>query len=158
MPASYPGSVKTFTTKVNGVDAPDAEHINDLQLEVAAVETELLGGWTDYSNTSTVTGWSSFTTKQIYYKSIGKLVFVEFNIDGTSNADSAQFTLPFTRSGISEIRLLSAVVMDNGAYQSAPGAIRLTANLVRVYLNGLLTVFTASGRKIVQGQFFFVKS
>jgi len=158
MPASYPGSVKSFTTKVNGVDAPDAEHINDLQLEVAAVETELLNGWTDYSNTSTVTGWSSFTTKQIYYKAIGKLVFVEFNIDGTSNANSAQFTLPFNRSGISEIRLLSAVVMDNGAYQSAPGAIRLTANLVRVYLNGLLTVFTASGRKIVQGQFFFVKS
>ncbi len=158
MPASYPGSVKSFTTKIDGVDDVQAAHVNDLQLEVEAVETELLNGWVDYSNTSTVTGWSSFTTKQIYYKAIGKLIFVDFNINGISNADSAQFTLPFNRSGATEVRILSAVVMDNGAYQSAPGAIRLTTNLVRVYLNGLLTVFTASGRKIVQGQFFFVKT
>ncbi len=41
MAASYPGSLKTFTTKSNLVDLVDASHINDLQLEVAAIETEL---------------------------------------------------------------------------------------------------------------------
>ena len=41
MPASYPGSVKSFTTKVDGVDDVQAAHVNDLQLEVEAVETEL---------------------------------------------------------------------------------------------------------------------
>lgn len=41
MAASYPGSIKTFTTKTNKVDLVDADHINDLQLEVTAIETEL---------------------------------------------------------------------------------------------------------------------
>ena len=41
MPASYPGSVKNFTTKVDGVDDVQAAHVNDLQLEVTAVETDL---------------------------------------------------------------------------------------------------------------------
>lgn len=41
MPASYPGSIKTFTTKTNKVDLVDAAHVNDLQAEVVALETEL---------------------------------------------------------------------------------------------------------------------
>jgi len=41
MPASYPSSVKSFITKVNGVDWPDMSHINDPQLEIVAIETEL---------------------------------------------------------------------------------------------------------------------
>lgn len=41
MAASYPTAIKSFTTKVDGVDYPQASHINDLQLEVTAIETEL---------------------------------------------------------------------------------------------------------------------
>lgn len=41
MAASYPTAIKSFTTKVDGVDYPQASHINDLQLEVEAIETEL---------------------------------------------------------------------------------------------------------------------
>ena len=41
MAASYPGAVKSFTTKVDLVDTVDADHVNDLQLEVTAIETEL---------------------------------------------------------------------------------------------------------------------
>ena len=41
MPASYPSSIKTFTTKVDSVDYPQAEHVNSLQDEVNAIETEL---------------------------------------------------------------------------------------------------------------------
>lgn len=156
MPASYPGSAKTFTTKVNGVDAPDADHINDLQLEVNAVETDLLKAPVDYSATSTVTGWSSFTTKQIFYLKIGKLVWVEFNLAGTSNDTVAQFTLPYSRSGgVTEERLPFVVIADNGAFQATPGTIRLTTNLVRIHKDGLLTAFTNTGTKTVFGQFFY---
>lgn len=42
MTATFPGAIRSFTTKVNLVDAPDAEHINSLQEEVVAIETELL--------------------------------------------------------------------------------------------------------------------
>lgn len=43
MPASYPSSAKSFTTKNSG-QTIDPNHINDLQLEVAAVETDLIAG------------------------------------------------------------------------------------------------------------------
>jgi hypothetical protein len=43
MPASYPSSAKTFTTKSNNTTA-DASHINDVQLEITAIEQDLLSG------------------------------------------------------------------------------------------------------------------
>lgn len=41
MPAVYPGSVRTFTTKVNNVDIIDASHPNVLQEEVVALQSTL---------------------------------------------------------------------------------------------------------------------
>ena len=41
MAASFPGSVKSFTTKADNVDDVVAAHVNDLQLEVSAIETAL---------------------------------------------------------------------------------------------------------------------
>jgi hypothetical protein len=38
---SYPGSIVSFTTKTDGADYPQAEHINSLQNEVVAIETAL---------------------------------------------------------------------------------------------------------------------
>lgn len=43
MPASYPTSAKSFTSKSNG-QTVDASHVNDLQLEVTAIETDILAG------------------------------------------------------------------------------------------------------------------
>ena len=43
MPASYPTSAKSFTTK-NTNDTNQAAHVNDLQLEVTAIETDLIAG------------------------------------------------------------------------------------------------------------------
>jgi hypothetical protein len=43
MPASYPTSAKTFTTKSNNTTA-DASHINDVQLEITAIEQDLIAG------------------------------------------------------------------------------------------------------------------
>lgn len=45
MPASYPSSAKTFTTKSDGPgNTILAAHINDLQLEVSAIEQDLITG------------------------------------------------------------------------------------------------------------------
>jgi hypothetical protein len=38
---SYPGAIASFTTKTDGVDYPQAAHINSLQNEVVAIETAL---------------------------------------------------------------------------------------------------------------------
>ena len=42
MAASYPTSVKSFSAKVNG-DLIPATHVTDLEAEVVAIETALLG-------------------------------------------------------------------------------------------------------------------
>jgi hypothetical protein len=41
MPASYPLSVRPFTTKVNVIDIVDASHPNSLQEEVVAIESTI---------------------------------------------------------------------------------------------------------------------
>lgn len=45
MPASYPSSAKTFTTKSDGAgNTILAAHINDVQVEITAIEQDLLAG------------------------------------------------------------------------------------------------------------------
>jgi hypothetical protein len=45
MPASYPSSAKTFTTKSDGAgNTILAAHINDVQLEITAIEQDLIAG------------------------------------------------------------------------------------------------------------------
>ena len=156
MPASYPTSVKSFTTKVNGVDAPDAEHINDLQLEVEAVETELLDGMVDYSAISTITGWSSFTTKKIYYKKIGKMVFVSFDLRGTSNSTVSNFTLPFisVNNGLKVTSVCQ--IMDNGTLAFGMQEIQPNTSNVGIFPSASGGNWVASGDKYCIGQLWFV--
>lgn len=41
MPASYPGTIKVFTSKANVVDVVDAAHVNEIQVELIAVQETL---------------------------------------------------------------------------------------------------------------------
>lgn len=58
----YPGSVQSFTTKQDGVDYPQASHINQLQTEVEAIETELIT--TGLTNTLNVNAGIKFPATQ----------------------------------------------------------------------------------------------
>lgn len=55
--ASFPSSVKTFTTKADNVDLYQAAHVNDLQDEVVAVEQAFL------TTATTITPAWTFTEK-----------------------------------------------------------------------------------------------
>jgi hypothetical protein len=118
---------------------------------LAPVET----AWTDYSATSTIVGWGSYTTKQVYYKKVGKVVFVAFNIEGTSNNAATTFTLPTNSASIVSI-IAPIVVLDNNirkalAYLSlAHGAATVTLS---IDTDG--TAWTASGNKAVYGLFWY---
>jgi hypothetical protein len=113
--------------------------------------------WTDYGSTSTVTGWSSFTAKIIRYKQVGKLMFVVFSLDGTSNSTAVSFTLPVYNSADVAVWVAAGHTYDNGANTASPGQIRLDAsdNTVRIYKSNAGDSWTASNGKLVQGEFFF---
>ena len=158
MPASYPGSVKSFTTKVDGVDDVQAAHVNDLQLEVAAVETDLLKAPTDYSAISTIVGWSSFTSKVLTYLKIGKLVLVQYYISGTSNSATTTVTLPYAVAGGLDNFGVGYAIDNGGA--AVPARFQITGSTL--YLSPSMstgwTVWTASGTKTVRGHFFYFTS
>ena len=100
MPASYPSSAKTFTTKSDGAgNTILAAHINDLQLEVTAIENDLITGLPIARGG---TGLTSLTANRIPYgngtsalQSSASLTF-----DGTTlTAPATTITQPLTISG-----------------------------------------------------------
>ena len=81
--------------------------------------------WVDYSATSTIVGWSSFTTKSLRYRIIGKQLFFQALINGTSNSTSVTFTLPFnvTNIGSSGVyRVTNNGALGHGIYDFTTGS------------------------------------
>jgi hypothetical protein len=116
---------------------------------------------TDYTATSTITGWSGFTAgrKFIYYKKVGKTVFVLFWLEGTSNATTVSYTLPVAPTGTTYpvIGAMLGYTYDNTAILTTPGRIELAAGAttVNIYKDGATGAWTGSGAKIVGGQCFY---
>jgi len=109
--------------------------------------------WVDYSATSTIVGWSSFTTKQIRYRIIGKQIFVQFNIAGTSNSTLTNFTLPNNCLNISPA--FTAYSTNNGVnagitYASAS----INTNIINFFSSGTGAAWTATGTKSIRGNFY----
>lgn len=108
----------------------------------------------DYSSLATIVGWSSFTTKILKYTKIGKLVFVQYRLIGTSDNTATSFTVPFT-TGV--ITYAPTIFMDNGGGLSFGSILINTSNnIVNCYTGPAGTGWTASGEKRVQGQFFYM--
>lgn len=114
-------------------------------------------GWIDYSATSTIVGWSNLTTKEIYYRIIGKQMFVHFFLSGTSNTTTISFTLPNNNVSTFAIYNLSALITDNGVSSNTPGRIStaISSNITTILRDRNATLFTASGSKACVGQFFY---
>jgi hypothetical protein len=121
--------------------------------------------WVDYSGASTITGWSSYTTKIIRYMQIGKALFVNFSIAGTSNNVNTSFTLPIAAKtytyGSNQLCVdtSSGLVIDNGAIQAGPARVYIdptvSTQLVALVKGSGTGTFTASGNKDVRGLFTF---
>jgi hypothetical protein len=145
-------------TTADVADSADKRYCTDAQktaigtIPVKATETD----WTDYSATSTIVGWASFTDKQIYTKKIGNTVFVSFRIEGTSNETSTSFTLPYTSSNTVRINGC-AVTADAGAFTTTGGRIYFDGNSTTVTLSKDMAgaAWTNSGTKIIVGQLFY---
>lgn len=112
--------------------------------------------WVDYSGTSTVTGWASFTEKRIEYKRFGHLVFVNYRLNGTSNSATTSFTVPYSEGQLGNPIWWNRSTNAGGAPVNAYGQF-VSANLVGLYptIGGSYTGWTASGSKACYGQFFY---
>jgi hypothetical protein len=112
-------------------------------------------GWTSYA--STVNGWSSFTTKLVYYKTVGDLVYVWFHIDGTSNQTYASMTVPYTSNSSIQsqgvIRIINSGTSGSGIYNHPTSSSQVT--FFRT-VGG--ASWTASGQKLVIGQFVYQRA
>jgi hypothetical protein len=53
--------------------------------------------WIDFSEQSTIVGWSSFTLRRMLYKRIGDILFLNVAINGTSNSTSSPCMNSFPR-------------------------------------------------------------
>lgn len=112
------------------------------------------GAWVDYSATSTVTGWSSFTTKIIKYTIVGKVAIIEFAIQGTSNATTTSFTLPAALANLSTSKSRGCYAADNGAAIVTGGVawVNTSGTTVTIYTDWALnSAWTASGNKHIVG-------
>ena len=111
------------------------------------------GAWVDYSSTSTVTGWSSTSSKVIKYTIVGKVLICEFSINGTSNSATTSFTLPFSNANFTS-KARGCYAVNNGAVISTGGVawVNSNQNTVTIYRDWALTAsWTASGAKQIVG-------
>jgi hypothetical protein len=113
-------------------------------------------GWTDWSSSVSLTGFSATSNNNVFYKRIGKFIFLTFKIDGTSNSTSTSMTLPFTRASdgfaldfpISSYN--NAVAVAGGMGQIASGG-----SSISFFRDSTGTSWTNSGAKGVYGQIVY---
>jgi hypothetical protein len=111
--------------------------------------------WIDFSEQSSIIGWTTFTVKSIFYRVIGKFVIVNFNISGTSNSTSTSFTLPFV-SGSPTTVLNTCIGVDTGTSNICDASIATQASTLVFNRWSAATTrtatWTASGTKTITGQ------
>jgi len=135
----------------------NGEALSSVRTKLNSVITEINildpTDWVDYSSTSTIVGWSSFTTKVLKYRVIGKQVFFIVEFDGTSNSTSATFTMPSNTIN----SILTYGWSKNNGVSNPQSLIYTTANsnIITCY-NGASSTWTASGSKGFQCQFFII--
>ena len=115
--------------------------------------------WTDYSGTSTIVGiQEAGNSHDIRYKRVGKTVFVNYRLAGTSDDTVLTFTLPYTATaGVDAFQAPTAYIMDNSVALVAPGRTRLPASsaIVTVYRTITSAAWTGANTKMAVGQFVY---
>jgi hypothetical protein len=123
MAASYPGVVKTYTDKVNGVDYVNAADVNSLQQEVQAVETALGANVA----TSSLPSAGSYNANGVSTSLTARLTNVEAGLTaGATDGTRVGYTLLYS-----------------GNFTSAPGALSVTGSSYQKFVV-VISIFTAA--------------
>lgn len=114
--------------------------------------------WQDYGASSTIGGFSSVTTANIWVKKVGNLVFVTYYILGVSNANTFTFTVPFTSVNSANSRNYTAAQVQNNSVTLLPPGMclmNLNSNMVSLFIDFGGTVWITSNNKHARGQFVY---
>ena len=147
MPASYPSSVRPFTTKVNVLDIIDASHPNSLQEEVVAIESTI-GLNPALSTTPSPTG--SFISTSTQFNTLNQRLA---NIETGIVADThSQYVKKAGNDAITNVTGTNVgLVIRGAATQSASlQEWRTSANVVlaRVSATGVLTATSVDAPEV----------
>jgi hypothetical protein len=145
------------TTSIGNVSSTEIGYVDGV---TSAIQTQInskitQNSWVDYSATSTIVGWSSFTTKIIRYYVVGKIVTVLYQLAGNSNSTTTTFTLPFTNAN-NNVFYANAFT-NNSISGAAAGRSRvlLGDNFVTMSIDFANTAFLATGTKTCSGTIIY---
>jgi hypothetical protein len=153
---------QNFTDIVNGL----SDGTKDLNVgDITATSLTVTGdaktiAWTDYTSSSTVTGFAAGWTGKIHYKKIGKTVFCMFDITGTGEGNEVKFTLPVTAKATptGPNYFAPGRARDNNVYLTgAEGRIDGGSSFIRfIRSHGeAVNTWTAGNTRVIIGQFFY---
>lgn len=112
--------------------------------------------WADYSGTSTIIGWAAAPSVSLFTKRVGNIVFVAFEILGTSNSTETTFTVPHTAATGMNVSGKPAIVKDNNVVMLEGNlVINAGSSLVTIFKDVDGTDFVTSGTKWAVGQFWY---
>ena len=110
---------------------------------------------TEYSGTSSINGFSSYSTKSIIYKRLGKTVTVYYNIFGTSTNTNFSFSLPHAINSMTNYKPTASVpVYENNTVYYFGGYLDIAGSTVTLY-NVATGGWTFPGTKGAIGQFSY---
>jgi hypothetical protein len=142
--------------------APGSGHV-DLVYDGTASRWRVLhheqGASIDFASTAAVVGFSSLSANDFSYILRGRLLFIRWNVIGTSNADVITFTIPYTAAKPIQL-VMAGFTQDNGAYTTTPGQVSGgfgASNQVKCWANYNASsgaLFTTSGQKGSSGEMF----
>jgi hypothetical protein len=115
-------------------------------------DTEII----DYSDLSTIVGFSIFTTKSIHIVLKNGIGTCFYDIAGVSNSVIKSITLD--RNVIVSVVKTDLTFINNGSALTSDGRVVVNSgsNVVDFRRDGVGTIFTASGNARVVGQFDFI--
>lgn len=114
-------------------------------------------GWPAFFNyAATLVGWSGTPTKFCTFSVVGQICFVTVYVSGTSNATNATVTAPIPWGDQQATMETYGIGSDNGALLIDPMRISVGGTAIATfYTRSDGAAWTATGTKVVQGQYFY---
>lgn len=146
----FPQGRGTISDPDNQIGMVRFNHCHDISGEIGLI---------DFSSSMSPTGWSTLANQYGYYYRHGRIVYYQFTLNGTSNATTVTFQLPFAPAGpitFSGNQLITTY--DNGVQLAQPGYVLLTAGstTAQAFVDNANTAWTAANAKVLIGTLVYL--